>query len=76
MYEQIKDIVSEVAEVNINEIDETTDFVDDLEIDSMMALEIMTEIEKKFEIDIPDSELPNFSNIEELVSIIERNKGG
>lgn len=70
----IKKIVSEVAEVDEADFDENTELVDELNVDSMMALEIMTKLEKKFEIIIPENQLPNFTTVKEICNIIQKIK--
>ncbi|HBB28849.1 MAG TPA: acyl carrier protein [Clostridiales bacterium] len=70
----IKKIVSEVSEVNEADFDENTELVDELNVDSMMALEIMTKLEKEFEITIPEDQLPKFTSVKEIGKIIMKIK--
>lgn len=67
---RIKKIISEVAELDNIEIDNEADLVDDLGVDSMMAIEILTELEKEFMITISDQEIKKFANVSAILSIV------
>jgi len=54
----IRKLVAEILEVEPDEIDPEAQFVKDLGMDSMMALEILAGIEKKFRIVIPGDMSP------------------
>ena len=58
--EKLRGIVSEVSEVD--EIPDETAFRD-LGIDSMMAIEIVAEIERTYKIAVPENELKEMSNL-------------
>ena len=45
-------------------------FVEDLGVDSMMALEIVVRIEKKYQISIPEEELPNIQSLNQVYEIV------
>lgn len=69
--EEVKEIIAEVLEVEVDEVELKTDLVEDLDADSMMALEIMASIEKKFKIRIPEDEIQNFVTLESIIKITE-----
>ncbi len=58
-------IVAEVTELEENEIWEKrdADFFKDLEIDSLLALEILALIEKKFKVQIPEEKLVDITSL-------------
>lgn len=66
--EKIREIISEVAE-----LDEVPDDVafKELGIDSMMAIEIVSEIEREYKLVIPEEEL---TDIVDLTSVYEKVK--
>jgi acyl carrier protein len=74
---EIGRIVAEVLEKNPEEIDPEAEFVKDLGMDSMMALEILAAVEKKFKIVIPEDYLPKFTTLNQTVFLVEQiiNKG-
>ncbi len=58
--EELRQIIIEVTEVE--EIPEDTPFAD-LGIDSMMAIEIVADVEKNYDITIAEEELPDLTNL-------------
>lgn len=46
-------------------------FIKDLGMDSMMALEILAGIEKKYRIAIPEELLPKFTDLNTTVTLVE-----
>jgi len=58
--DELREIIVEVTE--IEDIPEDTPFAD-LGIDSMMAIEIVADVEKKYEITISEDELPELTHL-------------
>ena len=67
----IRDLVAEILETEPQEINAEAQFVKDLGMDSMMALEILAGIEKKYRIVIPEDTLPKFTSLNETVRIVK-----
>ena len=65
--DKLREIISEVSEVD--EIPDDAPF-EDLGIDSMMAIEIVAEVERTYKLSIPEEdlrEMTNFTRVYELV---------
>ena len=64
-------IVAEVTELDANEIWEKrdADFFKDLEIDSLLALEILALIEKKFKVQIPEEKLVDITSLNATIEM-------
>lgn len=58
--DELRQIIIEVTEVE--DIPEDTPFAD-LGIDSMMAIEIVADVEKNYDITIEEDELPELTNL-------------
>lgn len=69
LFREIKKMVADVIEVDENEFDGETRFADDLDVDSMMALEILVAIERKYKIKIPEERLENITNLNDSVAL-------
>jgi len=69
--QDIRALIAEVLEEKPENIDENAGFVKDLGMDSMMALEILAGIEKKFKIVIPEENLPKFTNLKSTINIVK-----
>ena len=74
--DELRDIVAEVLEIDTDELSETDDFVDVYDADSLRAIEILARIEKKYKIEIPQSELAHMRNFSEVTAVVTRYAGG
>lgn len=70
MENKILQIVAEVSEMNIEEITFHSELVDDLEIDSMMSLEILTRLEKEFNISLSEEDFAKFDTVNDIISLV------
>ena len=63
-------IVAEVTELEENELwgKKDADFFKDLEIDSLLALEILALIEKKFKIQVPEEKLVDITSLQQTIN--------
>jgi len=69
--ERIKNIVAEIVEVEPEEVTIEADFVDDLLMDSMQALEILASLEKEFSVKIPEEYLGKIENLKSLMELLD-----
>ena len=67
----IRQLVADVLESEPEGIKADAHFVKDLGMDSMMALEILAGIEKKYRIAIPEEFLPKFTDLNSTVTIVK-----
>jgi len=65
----IRSLVAEIIEKDPAQIKPDARFVEDLGVDSMMALEILAGIEKKYKIAIPEEKLAEFKTLDSIVAI-------
>jgi acyl carrier protein len=70
--EELKQLISEIAEIPPEQIKDDSRFSEDLGIDSMMALEVVATIEKKYKIVIPEAEIPNIRSLKNIYDLLER----
>jgi len=66
--DKLRAIISEVSEVD--EIPDATPFKD-LGIDSMMAIEIVADVERQFQLSIPEDELKDLTNLEAVYTKVK-----
>lgn len=67
---EIVSIISEVSGFDEEEIKPEMNFFDDLEIDSIKAIEITVAIEKKFKISVRDEDVPNITTVNHAVKLV------
>ncbi|MDJ0850698.1 MAG: acyl carrier protein [Myxococcota bacterium] len=72
--QEITAIVAEVTEIDESELWDKRDkhFMEDLEIDSMLALEIVASIEKKYRIEIEEEELLDITSLNATIELVQR----
>lgn len=66
---EIKNLIAEIIEKDPAEVGPETKFVEDLGMDSMMALEILAAIEKRYKIAIPEEKLAELANLNQTVAV-------
>ena len=64
---EIVSIISDVSGYDVEEIALGTNLANDLEIDSIKAIEITVAIEKKYKISIRDEDIPNIITVKDAV---------
>jgi len=70
--EALREIVAEIAE--IDEVPDDKPFKD-LGIDSMMAIEIVAEVERRYKLKIPEQELEQIRDLNSVVSMVSSKLG-
>lgn len=68
---KVKEIVSDKLSVDIAKVVETASFVNDLGADSLDVVEFVMEVEKEFNITIPDEEATKLTTVGDAVAYIE-----
>ena len=75
MFEKVRSIVSEQLSIgDVDTITLETSLTEDLEADSLDAVEVIMALEDEFGIEIPDEEAENFKTIADICKFIENNK--
>lgn len=71
--EKVKSILSEQFDVEEEKITPETRLVEELGADSLDVVDLLMSIEDEFEIEVPDEEIENMKNVEDIVSYIKSN---
>lgn len=66
---EIRSIVAEILEIKEENIRPDARFAEELGMDSMMALEILASVEKKYKIKIPEEYLTKVTSLKSMVDI-------
>ena len=75
MFDKVKEIIIEELVLDEDvEIKPETSLMDDLEADSLDAVEIIMALEEEFGMEIPDEDAEDFKNIGDIVKYVEVNK--
>lgn len=74
--DEVKRLIAELTEREPGEITDTALFVDDLGVDSLMAIEVMVALDKRYKIDIPESEFNQIKNVNDSVTVVMKHISG
>lgn len=69
---EVKRLIAEVTERSPDEISDMALFSEDLGVDSLMALEVMVSVDKRYKIHIPEEEFGKIKNVNDAVEIVLR----
>ena len=74
VFDKVKALIVEQLDVDPETVTMDTDFMKDLEADSLDAVEIILGVEDEYGIEIPDEVAENFTKVADIVEYIEANK--
>ncbi len=69
--EEIISIISEVSGFDKEEITPEKNLAEDLEIDSIKAIEVTVALEKKFRVSVRDEDIPKITSVRESVELVK-----
>ena len=73
VFDNVKALIVEQLDVDPETVTMETDFMKDLEADSLDAVEIILGVEDEYGIEIPDEVAENFTKVADIVEYIEAN---
>jgi acyl carrier protein len=73
--DELREIVSDVLELEPGELTDDASFVDEYDADSLRAIEILARLEKKYGIEIPQTELPRMTDLNAVVQVVSERAG-
>jgi acyl carrier protein len=68
---QIKEIVCEILEIEPAEMTDTSLFKEDHGADSLGAIEILSALERTFDVEIDQAELTRMVNLDSVVAVVD-----
>ena len=75
MFEEVKAVIVEALNVKEDEVTLESNLRDDLDIDSLDAVELVMELEDTFGVKIEDAEAQKFVTVKDIVDFIKTAKG-
>ncbi len=70
--QDVKELIADIIEVDAASLDPDANLVEDLGMDSMMALEILASLEKRFKIKLPEDELPKITTVNRAIEVAKK----
>jgi acyl carrier protein len=74
MFEQIRDVLVSAINIKAELITPQANLRDDLDIDSLSAVELALELETTFDIRIEDEELGKLETVQDIIDIVSAKK--
>lgn len=68
---ELRALIAGIVEIDPGKITSEASFVEDLGMDSMMALEILASVEKKYALKIPEDNLAKISSLKQVVELVK-----
>lgn len=68
---RLLELIAEQFNIDVSELNESTNFVDDLNADSIELVEMVMSLEEEFDIKLEDEELLEIHTIGDVIEIIE-----
>ncbi|MGN9162923.1 acyl carrier protein [Clostridium sp. UBA3061] len=69
--ERVKKVIAKELGLEVEELNIQASFTDDLGIDSLEIFEIVMSLEEEFDIEIPNEDIENIKNVQDISSYIE-----
>ncbi len=69
---KVKEIISRIIKVSADQISNDDDLVDQHGMDSMARIEIMTELEKEFDVTIDDNEALELRSVNKCLEVLHK----
>ena len=71
LFDEIKEILVDQLDVDIDDIKLESSLIDDLGADSLDAIDIVMTVEEQYSIEVPDEIIKNMKTVEDIVSFVE-----
>jgi acyl carrier protein len=73
--EEVREIITEVLELEPGELTDDGNFVEEYGADSLRAIEILAQLEKKYGVEIPQTELPKMTDLNAVMQVLAERAG-
>ncbi len=74
VFDQVRDVIVETLSCSADKVTLEAQLVEDLEADSLAALELSMALEEKFDLTIGDDVMPRMKTVGDLVNYIQENQ--
>ena len=73
---KVKEIISNVTNIDVEEIADDASFVEDLQLDSLSLLEIGVDVDYEYKLGVPEEELGKLRTVADAVDLVIRTLAG
>ena len=72
-FEEVAEIIADQLKIDVDKIKPESKLIDDLKADSLDIVELVMELEQRFNLEIPDEVMPTIETVKDVVDYIEKN---
>ncbi|MEU3731511.1 acyl carrier protein [Streptomyces sp. NPDC033538] len=72
---EIRDIVADLFSAEPAEVEAAESFVNDLDADSLLAIELLTHLERRYGVTIPEAEIVEMVSLRATYEVVARKAG-
>ena len=76
MLEKIREILEEELNIDPEDVNEDSDFRDDLGVDSLDLFELVMNLENEYGVEFPAEELESLRTVGDVIDFLEKNNVG
>ena len=76
MLEKIREILEEELNIDPEDVNEDSDFRDDLGVDSLDLFELVMNLENEYGVEFPAEELETLRTVGDVIEFLEKNNVG
>ncbi|RAG85109.1 acyl carrier protein [Streptacidiphilus pinicola] len=73
--EELRSLIADVLELDVEEITDEADFAQDLDVDSLMALTIVVRLEKRYGVKLKEGDLKQVSSLDQVLQLLTDKRG-
>lgn len=74
MFEEIREAIAEKLDIEIEKISMDSKLVDDLKADSLDMIDLITDFEEKYELEISNEDLQTLVTVGDIVKYLEEHR--
>lgn len=74
MFEDVRDFLAETLNLDANEISIDSSLQDDLEIDSLDAVQMILDPQDRYNVQVSEEQAQSFKKVKDIVDFLEANK--
>ena len=74
MINEIIEIIAEQLVIDAETIKPESNIIEDLKADSLAIVEMLMAIEEKFDVSVPDEDVPNLKTVQDIADYVESKK--
>lgn len=67
----IKSLVSRIIEIPEENVDLNANLYTDLNVDSLIGVEILTSLDKEYDLDVPEDKLQEINTLNDIVALVK-----